>query len=107
MTPYEQKLWQRLRRKQLFGLKFRRQHPVGRFILDFFCAQCKLAVELDGATHDDPSQRTYDDARTAWLTQQGIRVVRFSNQELERNIEGVLLEIAGLCGVLEDSRSLD
>jgi very-short-patch-repair endonuclease len=103
MTSYERKLWQHLRRKQLCGLKFRRQHPVGRFVVDFYCHTHKLAIELDGATHDASSQRHYDEKRTAWLARQGIRVIRFSNQEVDRNLEGVLTEIAQCCGLAMDS----
>ena len=99
MTPYERKLWQNLRRKQLGSLKFRRQHPIGRFIVDFYCHGHKLAIELDGGTHDAPSQQRHDETRTAWLTRQGIRVIRFSNQEVDRNLEGVLTEIAQCCGM--------
>ena len=97
LTPQEAKLWQRLRRKQLYGLKFRRQHPVERFILDFYCPQHKLVIEIDGDSHAEPEQQLYDQARTEWLEQQGMRVIRFTNREVETNIEGVLEEIARVC----------
>lgn len=99
LTPQEARLWQHLRRKQLFGLKFRRQHPIYRFILDFFCYDHKLAVEIDGHSHAEPTQQAYDQARTEWLGQRGIRVIRFSNNDVETNLEGVLQEIARQCGV--------
>jgi very-short-patch-repair endonuclease len=67
MTPQENKLWQRLRAKQLYGLKFRRQHPLDRFILDFFCVKQRLVIEIDGSGHADPDQEAYDQARTEWL----------------------------------------
>jgi very-short-patch-repair endonuclease len=102
-TPQERKLWQRLRRKQLFGIKFRRQHPIDRFILDFFCYEHKLAVEIDGGSHYQPDQQEYDQARTDWLAQHGIRVIRFTNRDVDSNIEGVLDEIARVCGVDADS----
>ena len=102
MTPQERKLWQRLRRKQLFGIKFRRQHPIHRFILDFFCYEHKLAVEIDGDSHYQPDQQEYDQARTDWLTQHGIRVIRFTNRDVDTNIEGVLDGIARVCGVDAD-----
>jgi very-short-patch-repair endonuclease len=73
MTPQEIKLWQRLRKKQLYGLKFRRQHPIFRFILDFLCFRHKLVVEIDGAGHVEPDQQAYDEARTEWLEQRGFR----------------------------------
>jgi very-short-patch-repair endonuclease len=99
MTPQETKLWQHLRGKQLYGIKFRRQHPVERFILDFYCPQYKLVIEIDGGSHADPEQQQYDQARTEWLEQRRLRVIRFINREVDTNIEGVLREIAGACGV--------
>jgi very-short-patch-repair endonuclease len=99
MTPQERKLWALLRRKQLYGLKFRRQHPLHRFILDFYCHAHRLAVEIDGQGHAEPDQRAYDQARTRWLNDHGVRVIRFTNREVETNIEGVLDEIARVCGV--------
>ena len=102
MTPQEHKLWQRLRGKQLLGLRFRRQHPINRFILDFFCYEHKVAVEIDGDSHYQPDQQEYDQARTDWLVQHGIRVIRFTNRDLDANIEGVLGEIAQVCGADTD-----
>ena len=99
MTHQERKLWACLRAKQLYGLKFRRQHPIDRFILDFYCHQHKLAVEIDGPTHADPKQIAYDEARTAWLEQRGLRVIRFTNRDVDANLEAVLEEIARACGV--------
>ena len=99
MTHQERKLWARLRAKQLYGLKFRRQHPIGRFILDFYCHQHKLAVEIDGPTHAEPEQIAYDAARTAWLEERGLRVIRFTNRDVDSNLEVVLEEIARVCGV--------
>ncbi|MEA5472124.1 endonuclease domain-containing protein [Spirulina sp. 06S082] len=91
LTPAEFYLWQALRNKQLGGLRFRCQHPVGRFILDFYCPSCKLAVEVDGGIHD--RQFEYDTARTEHLQQYGYRVIRFSNERVMNNIEAVLEEI--------------
>ncbi len=100
LTPQEQKLWQRLRNKQLYGLKFRRQHPIYRFILDFYCPQHKVVIEIDGHGHAEPEQRQYDEARMAWLEEEhGLQVIRFTNREVDTNIEGVLEEIARMCGV--------
>jgi very-short-patch-repair endonuclease len=70
-TPAEERLWYWLRNSQLEGMKFRRQHPVGRFIVDFYCAEKKLVIEVDGDTHFTPEQMAYDAARTAWLEEQG------------------------------------
>ncbi len=101
MTPQERKLWNRLRRKQLYGFKFRRQHPLFRFILDFLCFEHKLVIEIDGGGHYEPTQLAYDQARTEWLEQRGFRVIRFTNRDVDTNIEGVLQEIARQCGIEE------
>ena len=103
LTPAGATLWEGLRRKQLYGLKFRRQHPIFRFVVDFFCNQHKLVVEVDGAHHAEPEQQAYDEVRTEWLEQRGYRVIRFTNREVSSNIEGVLQEIARQCGIeIED-----
>lgn len=92
MTPAEKKLWARLRFDQLDGFQFRRQHAVGNFILDFFCAKAKLVVELDGDSHAD--QVEYDEERTKWLNEQKhYRVIRFTNREVNENIEAVVEKI--------------
>jgi len=103
MTPQEAKLWARLCRKQLYGIKFRRQHPIYRFILDFFCYQQRLVIEIDGGHHVEAEQHAYDQARTAWLEGRGLRVIRFTNRDIEANIEGVLQEIARQCGIDDES----
>ena len=99
MTPQERRLWRRLRGKQLYGLRFRRQHPIAPFIVDFYCHEHKLVVEIDGHTHYQPKQQGYDRARTERLTQRGFRVVRFTNRDVDRSIDGVLEEIVRRCGV--------
>ena len=86
-TMVEQKLWLVLRGGQL-GKSFRRQHPVGPYILDFYCASAKLAIELDGSQHFD--RKAYDDARTRFLQTKGIRVLRYWNNELIENYDGVV-----------------
>jgi very-short-patch-repair endonuclease len=105
LTPAEAKLWHKLKTKQFYGLKFRRQHPIHRFILDFYCHEQRLVIEVDGDSHAEPAQQSYDQARTEWLNQQGLRVLRFSNREIEDNLEGVLVEIARQCGVWPPSGS--
>jgi very-short-patch-repair endonuclease len=87
-TPWEQKLWRHLRGDQMQGVAFRRQHPVGLYILDFYCSTAKLAIELDGDQH--ALQREYDDARTKFLNEKGIQVLRLWNIDLKENLEGVL-----------------
>jgi very-short-patch-repair endonuclease len=91
MTPAEKKLWEALSGKKLGGLKFRAQHPMGPFILDFYCPACKLVVELDGDVHED--QVVYDDARTRQLNHYGYKVIRFRNEEVLGDLPSVLERI--------------
>jgi very-short-patch-repair endonuclease len=88
LTPSEKQLWQALRGGKLGGFKFRRQHPVGRFILDFYCPVCKLVIELDGAIHNN--QTDYDADRTKYLETHGYKVLRFHNEEVMQQLEKVL-----------------
>lgn len=99
LTPAEARLWSALRNKQLNGLRFRCQHPVGNFILDFYCPACKLVVEVDGDIH--ASQTEYDQSRTAKLGEYGYQVLRFSNEEVINDLPKVLDKIR--CFVLSFS----
>ena len=92
LTPAEATLWSALRRRQLAGLKFRCQHPLGRFIVDFYCPACKLVIEMDGDIHTH--QRAYDEARTEQLQSFGYRVLRFTNEEVLSDLPDVLAHIA-------------
>jgi very-short-patch-repair endonuclease len=92
MTDAERLLWQALRYKQLAGHRFRRQFPIGRFIADFVCIEQKLVIELDGGQHQD--QVAYDEQRTVFLQQNGWRVLRFWNNDVMCNLDGVLSTIA-------------
>jgi very-short-patch-repair endonuclease len=89
-TPAESALWEELRNKKLKGFKFRRQHPVGIFILDFYCHAAKLAIEIDGEYHLEQEQQIYDRARTELLNQAGIKELRFTNQDILTNLPSVL-----------------
>ncbi|MGQ9751405.1 MAG: DUF559 domain-containing protein, partial [Thermoanaerobaculaceae bacterium] len=89
-TDAERLLWSLLRDRRLAGYKFRRQHPVEPYILDFYCHEAQLAVELDGGQHNEPDERARDTKRSAFLEAQGIRVLRFWNNEVFQNTEGVL-----------------
>jgi very-short-patch-repair endonuclease len=91
-TPAEERLWLALRDGKLGGLNFRRQHPVGPFILDFYCAKKKLCIEVDGDVHD--TQRERDQARTEALETLKIRVIRFRNEEVLYELPSVLERIA-------------
>ena len=88
-TEPEKRVWHLLRGRQFSGLKFRRQHPVGPYILDFYCAHHRLAVELDGGQHFTVEGEAYDKSRSAFLASQGIRVIRFTNSEVFEEIDGV------------------
>jgi len=88
MTPAEKVLWRELRGKKLRNFKFRAQHPVGRFILDFYCPAKKLAIEVDGGVHE--TQRERDGKRSELLALYGYRVLRFSNTDVMQDISGVL-----------------
>jgi formamidopyrimidine-DNA glycosylase len=91
-TDAEKALWRRIRSRQLFGIKFRRQHPIGHYIVDFYSDELKLAVELDGGQHASSSE--HDRARTEDLKRRGIRVLRFWNNEVLGNLDGVLQRIS-------------
>ena len=90
LTEGERKLWQRLRNRQLSGAKFRRQHPIGPYIVDFFCLEARLTIELDGSQHGEEAQARADERRTEYLQQQGYTVLRFWNEEVLDNLDGVL-----------------
>ena len=87
-TDVERKLWHRIRDKQMDNFRFRRQRPIGKYIVDFICLDAKLIIELDGGQHAENG--AYDDKRTAFLVSLGYRVLRFWNNEVIENIDGVL-----------------
>lgn len=86
-------LWGKIRRKQIAGVKFRRQYSVDRFVLDFYCPELKLAIEVDGPIHDSPEGQVYDQARQQFMEELGIQLLRFTNADVYRNLEGVLATI--------------
>ena len=90
MTNSELVLWNKLKNKQFFGHKFRAQHPIQKYIADFYCHKLKLIIEIDGGYHNKSEQKSYDKARTDDLNFQGIDVIRFTNEEVENSIEKVL-----------------
>jgi very-short-patch-repair endonuclease len=91
-TEWEHSLWERLRRRQLDGFKFRRQHPIGPFFADFFCPKAKLIIEIDGSQHAD--ELTRDNNRTEFLRDAGYDVLRFWNHEISSEIDTVVQRIA-------------
>jgi len=92
-TDAEAVLWGRLRERQLAGVKFRRQQPLGEFIVDFVSLEKRIVVELDGGQHGESKREERDNERTAWLQGEGYRVLRFWNNDVLQNTEGVLERI--------------
>ena len=92
-TKAEACLWEILRTKRLDGFKFRRQHPMGDYILDFYCPELKLAIEVDGQVHMDEEQKIYNQERTNNLKENGISVIRFWNSEVQNDISSVVNRI--------------
>jgi very-short-patch-repair endonuclease len=93
MTKSEKLLWQELRNRKLESLRFRPQHPLNEFIVDFFCYEAMIAIEIDGSVHDDSFQAERDDGRTQIINEFGIDVIRFSNDEVETDLNGVINRI--------------
>ena len=100
MTPAEATLWRALKGRGVGGMKFRRQQGIGPFILDFYCPEHRLGIELDGDSHDYKYE--YDEERTEYLRQQGIRIIRFSNQQVFTSIQGVVSEILNVVNEIRD-----
>ena len=90
LTPPEARLWLHIKGGGIEGLRFRRQHPVGPYILDFYCHAARLAVEVDGAGHDHASQIAHDERRTRWLLAQGVEVLRVRSTDVRDHLDGVL-----------------
>ena len=88
LTKPEVLLWAALRRRNVNGFRFRKQHPIGPYVLDFYCAAVRLAVEVDGAVHDAPDQIRHDRARDAWLGGQGVHILRFPAKYVLENLDG-------------------
>ena len=97
MTPAEKRLWNHLRMGQLSGLHIRRQHPLGPFIVDFYHATSRTVIEIDGDVHTLPERIEHDRRRAIWLTKRGYRIVRFTNEDVLKRLEGVLEMIRMAC----------
>lgn len=93
MTEAEQALWSKIRKRQILGYKFRRQHPIHQFIADFYCHEKRLVLEVDGGYHSETSKAEHDEQRTYELEKLGIKVVRFGNEEIMMDMEGVIEKI--------------
>ena len=92
-TPAEEKLWQKLRRNNLSGYKFRRQHPIAGYVIDFYCPRVKLGIEVDGRVHKTPEQKECDEHRSSELATCGVRIIRFWNSEIMNDMDSVLKKI--------------
>ena len=97
-TEAEKELWKHLKSKQIKGYHFRRQHPIHRFIADFFCYKCKLVIELDGRIHNEITVKERDIEREKIIKEFGIKVIRFSNEEIFNEIDKVLYQIQKAIG---------
>ncbi|RYF52798.1 MAG: endonuclease domain-containing protein [Cytophagaceae bacterium] len=95
-TEAEKAFWEVVRGNRLGGLKFRRQHPIGYFIADFYCHQYKLVIELDGSVHDEIEQQEYDQNRDGWMREYGLTILRFTNQDVFDTIDFVKQQIRQL-----------
>ena len=93
MTEQEKILWQYIRKRSIANCKFRRQYAIGNYIVDFICREKHLIIEIDGGEHNTENSLLYDNERTKYLESKGFKVIRFWNNEIENNIEGVYLEI--------------
>ena len=93
MTPQEQKLWYYLRNRFINNYRFRRQFPIGEYIVDFICREKRLVIEIDGSQHNEVGNIKYDEERTKFLEKEGYKVIRFWNNEIDNNIEGIIEEI--------------
>lgn len=101
MTVAEANLWHAVRDGRLDGLKFRRQVPLGRYVVDFLCVESRLIVELDGPPHDDPRQKAHDAARDRWLRERGYRILRASNDLALGGLDLLLGKIKSLARALQ------
>jgi len=90
MTPAERTLWRVLRNRNLEGYKFRRQHPIEKYIVDFYCAEASLVIEIDGDIHSNPEKSKQDKIRSEYLEGKGYRVLRYTNEEVLERLEDVV-----------------
>lgn len=98
-TKAEAILWKHLSGSQLNGLKFRRQHSIGHYILDFYCPEKRIGIELDGSAHGSDERKLYDAERQRFIEAYNIRVFRFRNEQVMKNIRGVTESILQACSV--------
>jgi very-short-patch-repair endonuclease len=106
MPEAEVILWSQLKDRQIFGIKFRRQYSVGQYVVDFYCAKKKLAIEIDGESHYAPNASERDEKRQQWIEQFGIRFLRFTNNDVRKNLYSVLDAIEeAVCGTSTEGQA--
>jgi len=93
MTDAERKLWKHIRKKQIKGIQFYRQRPIGKYIVDFYAPDAKLVIEVDGGQHYTPRGKESDQSRDAFISSFGLRILRYGNHEVMSNIQGVVEDI--------------
>ena len=98
MTEAEVRLWQRLRMRQVLGIRFLRQRPIGNYIVDFYAPEAKLVIEVDGGQHYNEEGLEYDEKRDTFVEGLGLKVIRFSNLDVLKNIDGVVKRIVEVVG---------
>lgn len=98
-TPWEGKLWQVLRNRNIEGLKFRRQFKIGKYIVDFCCIERKLVIELDGGHHNEQKNILKDKVRQKYIESKGYKVLRIWNNEIDDNLEGVIDQVLDICNL--------
>ena len=89
MTPQERKLWNIIKNREFYGYRFLRQYIIAPYIVDFICKKEKIIIEIDGSQHNEPEKIKYDNERTEYLISKNYKVIRFWNNEIDENIEGV------------------
>ena len=102
MTPQERKMWNILRNHQFYGFEIRRQYPISDYIVDFICRSKKIIIEIDGGQHNEDDNKNYDLERTKFLESLGYKVIRFWNNDIDNNIEGVYKEMQKHFGINQD-----
>jgi len=101
MTEAEKIVWDKLKNRKVFKARFRRQHPIGSFIVDFYCHEYKLAIEIDGEIHLKTEVNEYDDGRSHDIEKLGIKILRFTNNEVFKNLNKIIVEILKTIAVFE------
>ncbi len=97
LTETEKMIWQELRGNKILGLRFKSQHPMDTYIVDFYCHQIKLVIEIDGGVHKEKNQKEYDAERTFELENCGLEVIRFTNEQVQSELKEIIQKIQNQC----------